>query len=91
MKVVLVQMEPAITGFNRGDFTCLNGLKSPALASIGALLRHEGFEVKIIQQGSLTEAEVLHTIIKFRPDWAGFSSMSYDYPSTLRIIEKALD
>lgn len=91
MKIVLVQMEPAIAGFNRGDFTCLNGLKSPALASIGALLRKEGCEVKIIQQGSLSEDEVLHELISACPDWAGFSSMSYDYPATCAVIKELPD
>jgi len=87
MKIVLVQMEPEIPGFNRGDFTCLNGLKSPALASIGALLREEGYEVKVIQQGALSRDEVLNKIISASPGWVGFSSMSYDYPATCEVIK----
>ncbi len=88
MKIVLVQMEPEIPGFSRGDFTCLNGLKSLALASIGALLRKEGFEVKIIQQGVRTNDEALHAILADRPDWVCFSSMSYDFPAALDVIGK---
>ena len=87
MKIVLVQMEPQISGFNRGDFTCLNGLKSPALASIGALLRGESYEVEVIQQGALLNEEVLHEIISAQPEWVGFSSMSYDYPATCAVIK----
>jgi len=87
MKITLIQMEPKISGFNRGDFTCLNGLKSPALASLGALFQAEGHEVTIIQQGGLTDVEMLHKIIKARPDLVGFSSMSYDYPATCAVIK----
>lgn len=88
MKITLIQLEPNVKGFKRGNFTCLNGLKSPGMSSIGAALRRGGHRVKIIQQGALSDEEVLQQILNDLPDWAGFSSMSYDFPSVCSMIDR---
>lgn len=44
--------------------------------------------MNIIQQGRLSDEEVLHQILVSAPDAVGFSSMSYDFPSVCKMIEK---
>lgn len=63
-----------------------NTLEPYAIESIGAYLLHKGLDnVHILQQYTLSDAELVKEIVSINPSIIGFSALSCDYPRVLSI------
>jgi len=85
-KTVLVELNSGL--WKPGTFLRHSSIESLAIEYVGAVARAEGQEVRIIQQQTKSEEEVLREIIDFSPHLVGFSVMTYNYPASLSMAEK---
>jgi len=58
------------------------------LEYLAAQIQQSGYYVKVIQQKTLTEDELLQEILKFNPDIVGFSIVTCTYDTAKRITKK---
>src|SRR3989344_2295999 len=63
-----------------GVFTRHSSFESLALEYIGAVLKQEGYNVKILQQKNKPINGFLQNILTTKPDLVGFSTMTYNFP-----------
>ncbi|MEM4719670.1 MAG: radical SAM protein [Candidatus Pacearchaeota archaeon] len=76
-KVILVDASPRSSRF--GVYLRHSLLDPLALEYFGAVARKEGFEVKIIQQRNENKKQIIHKILRERPDVVCFTSMTYNF------------
>lgn len=85
MKIVLIepQGKKNLTVYASGTVH----IEPFGLEYIGAVLNQAGHSVEIIQQGDLTEHQLVKQIYAYDPEVVGFSCMTYNYNTALRFAK----